>query len=69
MNGQVSSERGETTLPPAARSDAAAIVAEAVAHGRDALDERHITAFEADLRATLGFTIPHSRQTGGGGGI
>jgi len=54
VNGQVSSERGETTLPPAARSDAAAIVAEAVAHGRDALDERQAKA----LLAGYGVAVP-----------
>jgi len=53
VNGQVSSERGEPTLPPAARSDAAAIVAEAVPTG-GALDERQAKV----LLAGYGIAVP-----------
>ena len=54
MHVQVQSERGELTPSPAARRDAAAVVAEAVAHERGALDEWQAKA----LLAGYGVAIP-----------
>ena len=54
MHVQVRSERGELTPSPAARRDAAAVVAEAVAHERGALDEWQAKA----LLAGYGIAVP-----------
>lgn len=54
MHAQVQSERGVLTPSPAAQRDAAAVVAEAVAHERDALDEWQAKA----LLAGYGIAVP-----------
>jgi len=54
MGAQVRGERGEPTLSPAARREAAAVVAEAVAHERSALDESQAKA----LLAGYGIAVP-----------